>query len=109
MEAPLTIPEKNEPLLEFELRTLIDGGQFRIDDLTGATVQWISKATKKTPDASGIPIVGTITNPVTNPVAVIQITAPVTATAGDYVYRVDVTLNGHPLTYRYGQLTIAST
>lgn len=109
MEAPLPIPEKDEPALEFELRTLIEGGKFRIDDLTGATVAWISKANKKVTDASGTTIVGAIQNPATDPVAVIQLTSPVTATAGEYFYKVIVTLNGHPLTYRYGPLIISST
>jgi hypothetical protein len=109
MEKPYTIPEKDEPVLRVSLRTLIEGGVYQIDDLTGATVNWISKANKKAADASGVTIPGSIVNPITDPVAVIQITAPVTATAGDYYYKVVVTLNGHPLTYRYGQLTIAST
>lgn len=109
MEAPLTIPEKDEPVLRVSLRTLVAGGVFQIDDLTGATVNWVSKANKKVTDASGVTIPGSIVNPATDPVAVIQITAPVTATAGDLYYKVVVTLNGHPLTYRHGQLTIAST
>lgn len=109
MEAPLTIPEKDEPALEFELKTLIEGGKFRTDDLTGATIQWISKANKKVADNTGVSIVGVLQNPATDPVAVVQITSPVTATPGEYVYRLVVTLNGHPLTYRYGPLTIAST
>ena len=109
MEAPLTIPEKDEPALEISLRTLVDGGKYRIDDLTGATVTWVSKATKKSTDASGTSIIGAITNPATDPVAVIQITSPVTATAGEFFYKIVVTLNGHPLTYRYGPLIIGST
>lgn len=109
MESQLTIPEKDEPALEFELRTLIEGGKFRIDDLTGATITWISKASKKVTDASGVSIVGSIQNPATDPVGVIQLTSPVTATAGEYFYKVIVTLNGHPLTYRYGPLIVTST
>ncbi len=109
MEAMLPIPEKDEPALEFELRTLIEGGKFRIDDMTGASVSWISKANKKATDASGTTIVGTIQNPATDPVAVIQLTNAVTNTPGIYYYKVVVTLNGHPLTYRYGPLVIDST
>ena|SRR5215218_7190459 len=109
MEAPITIPEKDEPALEISLRTLVDGGQFRVDDLTGATVTWVSKANKKVTDASGTSIIGVIQNPATDPLAVIQLTSPVTATAGEYFYKVIVTLNGHPLTYRYGPLIVTST
>lgn len=109
MEAPITIPEKDEPALEISLRTLVDGGQFRVDDLTGATVTWVSKASKKVTDASGTSIIGVIQNPATDPLAVIQLTSPVTATAGEYFYKVIVTLNGHPLTYRYGPLIVTST
>lgn len=109
MEAPYTIPEKDEPVIRVSLRTLLDGGRYQIDDLTGATVNWISKANKKVADASGITVPGTITNPATDPVAVIQLTPAVTATAGEFFYKIVVTLNGHPLTYRYGPLTVAST
>jgi hypothetical protein len=109
MYAPLTIPEKDEPLLKFSLRTLLTNGQQQIDDLTGATVQWISKLNKLTSDASGTTISGSILNPSTDPVAQIQITAAVTQTAGLFYYKVVVTLNTHPLTYRHGPLTIAST
>lgn len=109
MESTLTIPEKDEPALEFELRTLIEGGKFRIDDLTGATVTWVSKANKKATDASGVTIVGAIQNPATDPVATIQLTNAVTNVAGIYYYKIVVTLNAHPLTYRYGPLVIDST
>jgi hypothetical protein len=105
----MTIPEKDEPVLRISLRTLTSEGVYQIDDLTGGTVQWISKANEKATDASGETISGTISNPATNPVAIIQITPAVTATAGTFFYKVVVTLNAHPLTYRFGPLTIAST
>lgn len=109
MRVPLTIPEKDEPLLKFSLRTLTTSGQQQVDDLTGATVQWISKANEKATDASGTTISGSIVNPVTDPVAQIQISSAVTALAGMFFYKVVVTLNTRPLTYRYGPLIIAST
>jgi hypothetical protein len=109
MRAPMVIPEKDEPVLRVSLRTLKADGTYQIDDLTGGTVQWISKANEKVTDASGVTINGTITNPSTDPVAVIQIEDTVTGVAGSFFYKIVVMLNAHPLTYRYGPLTIAST
>lgn len=109
MRAPLVIPEDDEPVLRISLRTLKSDGTYQIDDLTGGTVAFISKANEKATDASGVTINGTISNPATDPVAVIQIEDTVTGTAGNYFYKIVVTLNAHPLTYRFGPLTVAST
>jgi len=103
------IPQGDEPLLTF---SAVVRDQYGVDtaiDLTGATILWTSKATETTADASGVQIVGSIVNPATNGVFVVQITNAVTGTAGKFVYKVVVTKAGRPITVQHGDLRIADT
>lgn len=105
----VAIPQGDEPLLTF---TAVVRDRFGVDtpiDLTGSSISWVSKPTVMTLDGSGTTISGSIVAPAINGVFTVQLTSAVTTTAGNYVYKVVVTKNGHPLTVQYGSLWVTDT
>jgi hypothetical protein len=109
MKVALKIPEKDEPQLRISLRIIRPDGTYEIEDMTGATVAWVSKANERVADNTGQTIPGTIINQATDPVAIIQLSNVITNTAGSFFFKVVVTLNSHPRTFLYGPLTVTST
>jgi hypothetical protein len=93
---PIKIPEGDEPLLTFDADS----------DITGATVQWVSKATADATDGSGVTIAGTITS-AANGIFTIQLEDTVTGSGvGHTFYKVVVTQSSHPVTVQHGPLVI---
>jgi hypothetical protein len=69
-----------------------------------------AKPTRKHFDSQGVTTIGNITGNPINGVATFQLTNEITGTAGTKWYAIRVIdPQGHPLTYRFGELVIAST
>jgi len=107
------IPEGDRPLLRFYAREwrLVNGKWVKLAiDLTGATMTYIAKATPDTADGSAIATInGVGIAPLTDGLFTVQITAPVTASPGQFWYKSMVVLGGNPLTVQHGILFVENT
>lgn len=113
-EVTIRIPEGDRPLLRFYSKEWIQSSGRWVKvavDLTGATLQFLFKASVSVADNDGANtlITGNIVAPAINGEWTAQISTPVTASAGSYAYKAIVTRAGNPLTVQHGPLIVENT
>jgi hypothetical protein len=110
MKQPLTLQQGNEPLLPFRATTRLTDRSYQAINLnTVSAIRFLAKASNKASDASATVINGTPLEPSAAGRFTVQISSAVTANAGVFFYRVEIMVAGHPLTLRYGPLTVVNT